>query len=89
MRPMFYDYPEDKECYHLGEQYMFGDDILFAPIVNRGQTEKEVYLPKGNWIFTRDESIFEGNRKYSMSAEINEYVAFVKVGSAVIDAFRG
>lgn len=89
MRPMFYDYPEDKECYHLGEQYMFGDDILFAPIVNRGQTEKVVYLPKGNWIFARDGSIFEGNRKYSMSAEIDEYVAFVKVGSAVIGAFRG
>ena len=68
---------------------MFGDDILFAPIVNRGQTEKEVYLPKGNWIFTRDGSIYEGNRKYSMSAEIDEYIAFVKMGSDVIGVFRG
>lgn len=40
MRPMFFDFPDDKECYTLGEQYMFGDDILFAPIVNRGQTKK-------------------------------------------------
>jgi alpha-D-xyloside xylohydrolase len=42
---MFFDFPDDKECYSLGEQYMFGDDILFAPIVNRGQTKKTVYLP--------------------------------------------
>lgn len=53
MRPMFFDFPDDKECYTLGEQYMFGDDILFAPIVNRGQTKKTVYLPEGEWILTR------------------------------------
>ena len=54
MRPMFFDFPDDKECYTLGEQYMFGDDILFAPIVNRGQTKKTVYLPEGEWILTKD-----------------------------------
>lgn len=37
MRPMFFDYPQDEICYSLGDQYMFGEDILFAPIVNQGR----------------------------------------------------
>ena len=81
MRPMFFDYPDDEECYKTGEQYMFGDDILFAPIVNQGQTKKEVYLPAGDWIFTRDKQTFEGGRKYTVKAAIDEIIVFVKKGA--------
>mgnify|MGYP000821518195 FL=1 len=38
MRPMFFDYYEDEVCYTLEDQYMFGEDILFAPISAQGQT---------------------------------------------------
>ena len=86
MRPMFFDYPDDEECYSLGEQYMFGEDILFAPVVNRGQTEKEVYLPEGEWILTKTKDTFEGGR-HVVNAQINEFVAFVRKGAPVIDCF--
>ena len=88
MRPMFFDYPEDEECYRTGEQYMFGDDIIFAPIVNQGQTEKEVYLPGGKWIFARNGQVFEGGTRYSVKAEIDETVIFVKCGADVIGIFE-
>ncbi|MGM9936224.1 MAG: TIM-barrel domain-containing protein [Candidatus Ornithomonoglobus sp.] len=87
MRPMFYDYPCDEECYKTGEQYMFGDDIIFAPIVNQGQTEREVYLPAGEWIFARDRQAFHGGRKYCMKAAIDEIIVFIKKGAEVIDIF--
>ena len=86
MRPMFFDYPDDEECYSLGEQYMFGEDILFAPVVNRGQTEKEVYLPEGEWILTKTKETFEGGW-HAVNAQINEFVAFVRKGAPVIDCF--
>lgn len=86
MRPMFFDYPDDEECYSLGEQYMFGEDILFAPVVNRGQTEKEVYLPEGEWILTKTKETFEGGW-HTVNAQINEFVAFVRKGAPVIDCF--
>ena len=44
MRPMFLEYPEDEVCYKTGDQYMFGEDILFAPISKRGQMVRKVYL---------------------------------------------
>ena len=86
MRPMFFDFPDDENCYTAGEQYMFGDDILFAPIVERGQTKKQVYLPKGKWILTKDKKEY-GEGRHEISAEIDEFVAFVKKGADVLNCF--
>lgn len=87
MRPMFLEYPEDEICYETGDQYMFGDDILFAPITKQGQTSRKVYLPKGSWILTKDKSVHEGGQWVEVSAEIHEFIAFVKEGATVIEAF--
>ena len=87
MRPMFYDYPDDEQCYQLGEQYMFGDDIIFAPVVNQGETGKRVYLPEGNWIFARNRERYEGGGIYNMTAKLDEIIAFVKEGAEVINVF--
>ena len=87
MRPMFFEYPEDENCYSLGEQYMFGSDILFAPIVNRGQKEKTVYLPEGEWLLTKNGKKYTTGF-YTVEAEIDEYIAFVKNGADVIKAFK-
>lgn len=85
MRPMFFDFPEDEQCYTLGEQYMFGDDILFAPIVEKGQTEKKVYLPKGHWVLTKNKEVYNGEEWYTIKAALNEFVAFAREGAGVID----
>lgn len=88
MRPMFFDYPQDEICYTLGGQYMFGDDILFAPIVDQGVTEKKVYLPKGEWIDVNEKKEYSGECFISMHAEMNQFVAFIKKGSAYITIFE-
>lgn len=86
MRPMFFDFPEDENCWSLGEQYMFGPDILFAPIVNRGQTVKRVYLPRGEWILTKTGQHYtEGF--YDIPVQLNEFAAFVRNDAAVLQAF--
>ena len=87
MRPMFFDFPRDKKCYALGEQYMFGDDILFAPIVNRGQTEKTVYLPEGKWVLTKNMREY-GAGEHKVTAQTDEFIAFVKSGAEVLDCFK-
>ncbi len=87
MRPMFFDYSDDEVCYTLGEQYMFGDDIIFAPVTEQGATEKTVYLPKGKWILTKDKSEYEGNNRYTVPIRINEFIAFVKKDSDVLKVF--
>lgn len=87
MRPMFFEYPEEEICYTLGEQYFFGPDILFAPIVNRGQTEKQVWVPEGDWILTKDGSHW-GKGTHTFTAEIDEFIALVRAGAEAEKCFR-
>ncbi len=87
MRPMFFDFPEDEKCYALSDQYMFGPDILFAPIMERGQVERQVYLPKGRWVCARDGQVVEGGRDITCHAELDEFIAFVREGASVTRVF--
>ena len=87
MRPMFFDYPNDEVCYTLGGQYLFGDDIIFAPITEQGKTEKRVYLPKGQWVRTTDKMIYTGEQYVDCHAEIDQMAAFVKKGAKVLNVF--
>ncbi len=86
MRTMFFDFPDDELCYSLDGQYMFGDDIIFAPIVERGQTVKSVYIPDGEWILTKNKRIYTKGI-YEVTAEIDEFAAFVKADSDLIKCF--
>lgn len=88
MRPMFYDYSDDEKCYKLDDQYMFGRDILFAPIVEEGCEEREVYLPEDKWVCTTNGQTYAGGQTVSIHAKIDEFIAFVKEGSRVLEAFN-
>lgn len=87
MRPMFLEYPEDEVCYETGDQYLFGDDILFAPITKRGQVVRKVYLPEGNWVLTKDKTLYTGKQWIEVKAELDEFIAFVKEDADVLSAF--
>lgn len=49
VRALFVEYPDDPGAWLIEDQYLFGADILVAPMMEAG-TERNVYLPKGNWI---------------------------------------
>ena len=86
MRPMFFEYPEDEICYTLGEQYLFGEDIMFAPIVNQGQTVKSVYIPEGEWILTKSKKRYTKGF-YEIEVHLNEFAAFVRADAKVLEVF--
>ncbi len=51
MRAMFLEFPEDPEAWALGDQFMFGPDILVAPVTTYGARQRDVYLPEGaSWL---------------------------------------
>ena len=87
IRPMFFHHPDNEVCYTLDSQYYFGDDIIFAPIVNKGQTEKEVYLPSDNWVLTKDGKVYSKGL-HIIKAKADEFIAFVKKDAPVLDCFR-
>lgn len=89
MRPMFYDFPEDKLCWENESQYMFGPNILVAPIMEKGQTEREVYLPVGShWTNTWTKEKMEGGKTILVDAPIDQIPLFLrdyKEGSCTIN----
>ena len=81
MRPMFYEFPEQECCWDMREQYMFGSDILVAPVLYEGQTEREVYLPAGaRWTCVHDGKVYEGGGTVIIDAPLEVIPVFLKDG---------
>ena len=79
MRPLFYDFPEDKACWENETQYMFGPEILVAPVMEKGQEEREVYLPAGaEWKNVLTGECFKGGQTVTAAAPIEQIPLFTK-----------
>lgn len=71
MRTLFYMYPEDKICWETEDEYMFGDKLLIAPVLEAGAVSREVYLPAGNdWEDIHTKEHFSGGRKITADAPL-------------------
>lgn len=85
MRPMFYDFPEDSMCWdkETQYQYMFGPDILVAPVMEEGMKERSVYLPKGlSWTESRTGKCYEGGQSVTSKTPLDVIPIFVREGKS-------
>ncbi|RSK26024.1 DUF5110 domain-containing protein [Bacillus sp. HMF5848] len=86
VRPLMYDYPADTNVENYIDAWMFGDYLLVAPVVEKEQTEKDIYLPEGTWFdYTRGDT-YEGGQTitYQVNAETWEDLPlFVKQGAII------
>ena len=87
VRPMFFEYPDDETCYSLDEQYMFGDDIIFAPVVNQGQKIKKFYIPRGEWVLTMNNKVYSQGW-HEVEVKVSDFVALVRTESSVLNCFN-
>ncbi|MBN1522852.1 MAG: DUF5110 domain-containing protein [Spirochaetales bacterium] len=88
MRPLFFEFPHDRHCYDSAvadSQYMAGKYVCAAPILQKGITARQVYLPKhntGGWINYRSHAVEAGGRTISVDAPFEILPLFVKQGAA-------
>lgn len=59
-RPLFMHYDQDSESYQIQYQYLFGRDLLVAPVFNQGETIKELYLPEDEWVHIWSGDTYKG-----------------------------
>lgn len=79
MRPLFFDFPEDKKAWEIEDAYMFGPDLLVAPVMEEGQRERTVYLPKGaKWTNTYTKEVFEGGQCVNAKAPLSVIPVFIR-----------
>lgn len=82
MRPLFFDFKDDKAAWNVDDEYMFGPDILVAPVMEAGAKSRKVYLPAGaKWTDAWTGKAYEGGQCIEADAPIDIIPLFLKDGA--------
>jgi alpha-D-xyloside xylohydrolase len=82
VRALFIEYPGDPGSWQVDDEYLFGSDILVAPLMETGATERNVYLPPGQWIDYQTAKVFAGGWHTIAAGQI-PVVMLVRDGAVV------
>lgn len=81
MRPLFYDFPTDNEVWSNESEFMFGPDILVAPVMKRGEKSKKVYLPlNSEWTDIWTGKQYQGGASIIVDTPIDHIPVFTRNG---------
>ena len=85
-RALFLHYPDDRETFTIQDQYLYGADLMVAPVIEERAVARYVYLPSGNWVHMwRGETFGAGWHK--IDASIGSPPVFWREGSDFADLF--
>ncbi len=83
MRALWLHYPDDPVAVARGDQYLWGRDILVAPVVEKGATSRRLYLPRGRWYdFWTNEPV-DGGREIERAVDLETMPLYVRAGAIV------
>ncbi len=81
MRPLFVDFPADEECWRIDDAFLFGPDLLVAPVLELGVRGRAVYLPAGaSWTDTATGGVHGGGRVIEVTAPLSRIPVFSRNG---------
>jgi alpha-glucosidase len=84
MRALFLSYPHDVTAVALGDEYLWGPNLLVAPVIERGATQRRLYLPEGQWYdFHTGEQVptAPGGRWISKPVTLDTIPLYVRAGA--------
>lgn len=88
-RPLYYDWPEENNAYKFEDEYMFGNDMLVAPIYTpadaKGYSERSIWLPKGKWWDVTHNRLVEGDRIFRDRFTTDEFPLYYRPGSVIVN----
>jgi alpha-glucosidase len=83
MRPLVLAHPHDPAVSNIGDEYLFGAEILVAPITEEKATSRRVYLPAGEWIDFWSEAAYQGARWIDVAAPLDTLPLFIREGAII------
>jgi alpha-glucosidase (family GH31 glycosyl hydrolase) len=83
MRALWLHYPDDTAAVARGDEYLFGRDLLIAPVVEKGATSRTLYLPRGRWydFWTGEEH--QGGREIIRNVDLATMPVYVRAGAVL------
>jgi len=82
LRALFFEYPEDPTSWLIEDQYLFGTDLLVAPLMEEAPG-RNVYLPPASWIDYQDDKVYEGARWHNMQVGELPVIMLVRDGAVI------
>ncbi len=82
-RPLFWNYSNEKKTFAICDQFMVGDSLMVAPVVERGETSRKVYFPEGKWFHYFTGKEYAGKSETVVSAPLDSIPLFIKEGAAI------
>lgn len=83
IRHLLLEFPDDPKTYDAEQEYMLGEKILVAPVVEQGASTRSLYLPKGSWVDYWTGQIMGGGRQITVAAPLEHIPILVRSGSIV------
>ncbi len=88
-RPLYYDYPELANAYDFEDEYMFGPNILVAPMTapsgSDGLAQRTTWLPEGKWWDEAKNRLVEGNAIFTDKYTLDQFPYFYKAGAVIVN----
>jgi alpha-glucosidase (family GH31 glycosyl hydrolase) len=81
MRALWLHYPDDPAAVARGDEYLWGRDLLVAPVVEQGATSRQLYLPRGAWFDFWTGERHEGGREITRTVDLETTPLYVRAGS--------
>jgi alpha-glucosidase len=83
LRPLLMDFPEDDKVATVDDEFLFGDDLLVAPVVHEGAALRDVYLPAGNWYDYWTGARVPGGQTIHVPVTLDSIPMFVRSGGFI------
>jgi alpha-glucosidase/alpha-D-xyloside xylohydrolase len=83
MRALYLHYPNDPEAVQLGDEYLWGRDLLVAPVVEKGANLRRLYLPAGTWFDWWTNQKIVGGRWLERPVDLGTLPLYVRTGAIV------
>ncbi|TDH27284.1 glycoside hydrolase family 31 protein [Segetibacter sp. 3557_3] len=83
MRAMWLHYPNDEKVRNLGTQYLWGRDLIVAPVFEKGASNRDVYLPQGDWYDWWTNTKESGGKSVSKKVDLATMPIYVRAGAII------
>jgi alpha-glucosidase (family GH31 glycosyl hydrolase) len=83
MRALWLHYADDPQAVERSDEYLWGRDILVAPVTEKGATSRHVYLPRGTWYDYWTERAVEGGREVERPVDLGTLPLYVRAGAVI------